>query len=98
MGLRTLAFCGMLGSLVTVAACQRSNRAASAAGGAAPPGSSSSMAPPAVRYDQHVFAGGAPPPAGELHDPFEPGDSSMAMAGKKLFAAMNCDGCHGGGG
>ncbi|HYT72589.1 MAG TPA: c-type cytochrome [Gemmatimonadales bacterium] len=52
--------------------------------------------PPSVRYGEHVFAGGSPPPAGSLQNPFE-GDRQSAAAGEKLFAAFNCDGCHGGG-
>lgn len=53
-------------------------------------------APPAVRYDQHVPAGGELPPAGTLHNPFK--DSKQAAdEGGKLFSAFNCDGCHAGG-
>ena len=52
--------------------------------------------PPAVRYDQHVFAGGSAPPAGELTNPFK-GDAKSAADGEKLFTLFNCDGCHGGG-
>ena len=51
-------------------------------------------APPAVRYDQHVLVGGSPPPADSLRNPLGP---AAAEAGAKLFGAMNCDGCHGGG-
>jgi cytochrome c oxidase cbb3-type subunit III len=53
-------------------------------------------APPAVRYERHVFAGGSPPPAGSLDNPFK-GDSQAVAQGAKLFGAFNCDGCHGGG-
>jgi mono/diheme cytochrome c family protein len=53
-------------------------------------------APPAVRYEQHIFAGGSPPPAGSLDNPFR-GDSQSVAQGAKLFGAFNCDGCHGGG-
>ena len=49
--------------------------------------------PPSVRYDQHVFAGGNPPPAGTLVNPFK-GDQRSAADGEKLFSAFNCDGCH----
>jgi len=56
----------------------------------------SSEAPPAVRYDQHVFAGGKAPPAGEMKNPYD-GDAKSAAEGAKLFVSMNCDGCHGGG-
>jgi cytochrome c oxidase cbb3-type subunit 3 len=53
--------------------------------------------PPAVRYDQHIFAGGAVPPAESLSNPYK-GDRTSAAQGEKLFGTMNCDGCHGGGG
>ncbi len=52
--------------------------------------------PPSVRYGEHVAAGGNPPPAGSLQNPFE-GDRRSAADGEKLFTAFNCDGCHGGG-
>src|SRR2546428_8378112 len=52
--------------------------------------------PPAIRYEQHVFAGGNPPPAGTLQNPFT-GDMKSVADGEKLFAVFNCDGCHGGG-
>jgi cytochrome c oxidase cbb3-type subunit 3 len=51
-------------------------------------------APPAVRYEQHVAAGGNPPPADSLANPLGP---DAAAAGARLFTGMNCDGCHGGG-
>lgn len=54
------------------------------------------MAPPAVRYDQHVEAGGNPPPATTLENPLK-NDKQAADEGGKLFAAFNCDGCHAGG-
>ena len=53
-------------------------------------------APPAVRYDQHVEAGGNPPPAATLENPLK-NDKQAAEDGGKLFAAFNCDGCHAGG-
>lgn len=49
-----------------------------------------------VRYDQHVSAGGLPPPGQPLVNPLA-GDAASAARGAQLFAAMNCDGCHGGG-
>jgi len=52
--------------------------------------------PPAVRYEQHIFAGGNPPPAGTLQNPFK-GDKQSAADGEQLFGLFNCDGCHGGG-
>jgi len=53
--------------------------------------------PLAVRYDQHIFAGGTAPPADSVSNPFG-GESKSAAEGEKLFSSMNCDGCHGGGG
>ena len=52
--------------------------------------------PPAIRYDAHVSAGGAVPPAGSMTNPFR-GDQPSAKEGEGIFVAMNCDGCHGGG-
>jgi len=52
--------------------------------------------PPSVRYDAHVNAGGLAPLAGQLRNPFAQ-DRKSATDGGQLFAAMNCDGCHGGG-
>jgi cytochrome c oxidase cbb3-type subunit 3 len=53
-------------------------------------------APPAVRSEEHVQAGGSPPPAGSLQNPLK-GDKQAAEDGGKLFSAFNCDGCHAGG-
>jgi cytochrome c oxidase cbb3-type subunit 3 len=53
-------------------------------------------APPSVRYDQHISAGGIAPPTGQLSNPFS-GDAKSAAEGEQLFKSMNCDGCHGGG-
>jgi len=52
-------------------------------------------APPAVRSDEHVDAGGAAPPAGTLKNPLA-GNKEAAEEGGKLFSAFNCDGCHAG--
>lgn len=53
-------------------------------------------APPSVAYDSHVSAGGLAPTAEIMHNPFTD-DTGAAATGEKLFTAMNCDGCHGGG-
>jgi cytochrome c oxidase cbb3-type subunit 3 len=53
--------------------------------------------PAAVRYDQYGSAGNLAPPAEELVNPFN-GDPTAAEQGEVIFGAMNCDGCHGGGG
>ena len=52
--------------------------------------------PASIRYPDHVAAGGNQPPAGDLKNPL-PIDSTSAADGSKVFSAMNCDGCHGGG-
>lgn len=54
-------------------------------------------APVAVRYDQWGAAGSLAPPAEDLVNPFGE-DPDVAQQGEVLFGAMNCDGCHGGGG
>jgi mono/diheme cytochrome c family protein len=51
--------------------------------------------PPAVRYEDHIFADGVPPPGGQLSNP-QPATSQNAKDGEALFNSMNCDGCHGG--
>jgi cytochrome c oxidase cbb3-type subunit 3 len=52
----------------------------------------------AVRYDQHIFAGGMAPPADTtMSNPFT-GNAAIAAEGGRLFNTMNCDGCHGGAG
>lgn len=53
-------------------------------------------APPSVRYEAHVSAGGLPPSGAILRNPHK-GDKKKAEAGAQLFSSMNCDGCHGGG-
>ena len=70
-----------VGAAVLLAACERSN-----AGGV--PGS--------IRYPDHVAAGGNEPPAVEVKNPIA-SDSTIVADGGKIFSAMNCDGCHGGG-
>ena len=52
--------------------------------------------PPAVRYDQHVWAGGHAPPADSLPSPLA-GDTAAAASGARLFTGFSCDACHGGG-
>lgn len=54
-------------------------------------------APPAVRHEEHVFAGGAAPAAVPWRNPYK-GEKRAAKQGGQIFTAMNCDGCHGGGG
>jgi cytochrome c oxidase cbb3-type subunit 3 len=73
--------------LLFVVACRPT--ATQGAAGQQPP-------PLAVRHDEHVFAGGAVPPATVVRNPYR-GDSASARHGEQLFSAMNCDGCHGSG-
>jgi cytochrome c oxidase cbb3-type subunit III len=65
----------------------------------APPATrpSAAAALPAVRYEAHLAAGGLPPGGGTMRNPHQ-GDAAVAKSGALLFAAMNCEGCHGGGG
>jgi cytochrome c oxidase cbb3-type subunit 3 len=72
---------------VTLGACARQETPAAAAG---PP-----PAPPAVRYEDHIAAGGNLPPGATLQNPHA-GDAAVAKSGALLFVTMNCDGCHGG--
>lgn len=53
--------------------------------------------PPAVRYEQHVAAGGMLPGADSLLNPLA-GDSAAVVDGGKLFDGFNCSGCHPGAG
>ena len=68
--------------LVVVAACRKA---------------ASPAVPPTVHSEAIVLAGGVAPPAGSLKNPFV-NDSGSVAEGGKVFSAMNCDGCHGGGG
>lgn len=61
---------------------------------AAPGGSQAAAPPPAIRPEAQLAAGGLPPPGATLRNPHQ-GDAAVAKAGALLFAAMNCDGCHG---
>jgi cytochrome c oxidase cbb3-type subunit 3 len=78
--------------LPLVTACGSAKSADQPAAGA----SAGTAAPPAIRYQGHIAAGGIAPPSGELVNPFA-GDAKSAVEGGKLFTSMNCDGCHGGG-
>jgi cytochrome c oxidase cbb3-type subunit III len=75
-------------AIVLLASCAREPSSTPAA---------SAAAPPAIRYDSHVDAGGELPLGATLQDP-KAGDPATINAGQTLFSAMNCDGCHGAGG
>jgi mono/diheme cytochrome c family protein len=57
---------------------------------------SAATPPPGIRYEANVSAGGLDPPAMPIVKP-DGLTSDSAKTGEGLFAAMNCDGCHGGG-
>jgi cytochrome c oxidase cbb3-type subunit 3 len=82
----------LLMALLALPACTPKSAAPSAN---ASPGAAAGM--PAIAYEAHVSAGGVPPPGPGLKNPHE-GDAAVAKSGALLFTAMNCDGCHGGGG
>ncbi|MBC7897573.1 MAG: c-type cytochrome [Cytophagaceae bacterium] len=48
----------------------------------------------AISYDQHIAAGERTPTGDTLANPSSGSAEAKAM-GEKLFAAMNCEGCHG---
>lgn len=73
-------------ALIAIASCDRRETTAK----------QDQAVPAAIRYEAHVSAGGVPPPAGTLKNPFK-GDKQRGEAGAGLFSSMNCDGCHGGG-
>ena len=62
-----------------------------------PRSSAAPTPPPGIRYESNMAAGGVAPPATELKNPQQNGTANVT-AGETLFATMNCDGCHGGGG
>ncbi len=52
--------------------------------------------PAAIRYQANISAGGVNPASVALENPHKD-DLQSAQTGERLFSAMNCDGCHGGG-
>jgi cytochrome c oxidase cbb3-type subunit 3 len=81
---------GVVLAVVLLTSCEGSAPRGGVAGGR------DASAPPSVRYAQHLAAGGALPPGDSLVNPFAK-EPRSAAEGEKLFSAMNCDGCHGGG-
>lgn len=90
---KSMAIIAVLIATQLVVSCGRDRNAATASVGAA----NQKEAPPAVRYEDHIFADGVPPPGGELSNP-QPNTPQTAKDGAALFTSMNCDGCHGGDG
>lgn len=74
----------LLATACALLACTRQNA----------PSSAGTAVPAAVRYEAHLAAGGALPPGATPTNPHT-GDAAVAKQGELLFAAMNCDGCHG---
>jgi cytochrome c oxidase cbb3-type subunit III len=62
-----------------------------------PAAQSQDSGPLAIRYEAHLSAGGQLPEGAAPTNPMA-ADSTKTHAGEQLFTAMNCDGCHGGGG
>src|SRR5690349_20916119 len=76
------------------ASCDRARNAATAPAGAS---NNQGTVLPAIRYEDHVWAGGIAPPGGRLANSHGD-DAESAKNGERLFSSMNCDGCHGGAG
>ncbi len=55
-----------------------------------------SSAASSARVDDRVFAGGVAPGGESLENPFNE-DAQSVAEGERLFGAMNCADCHGGG-
>ncbi|HEV8357314.1 MAG TPA: c-type cytochrome [Gemmatimonadales bacterium] len=81
-------------ALAAASACDGAGTGGDEGGG--PTRGAAAATPPAVRYDQHVPAGGIAPPGINPVNPFT-GQKPSAAEGERLFGSMNCDGCHGGG-
>ena len=87
--LMPLALLATLSAALVTVSCNRGRKAE-----ALSPANEQSGALPSIRYEDHLWAGGIAPPAGELHNPYTV-DAESAKAGERLFTSMNCDGCHG---
>lgn len=48
---------------------------------------------PLAPHPGHVSAGGKPPPASVMQNPFK-GDTMSVKTGQQLFTSMNCEWCH----
>lgn len=85
---KSMGISGVLIATLLTVSCGRERNAATTSNTA-----SSNEAPPAIRYEDHIWAAGLPPPAGDLSR-LEPSTPQSAKDGKALFSSMNCDGCH----
>ncbi len=88
--LMPLALLATLSAALMTVSCDRGRNA-----GALSPANEQSSSLPSIRYEDHLWAGGIAPPAGELGNNPHTVDAESAKAGKRLFTSMNCDGCHG---
>lgn len=93
MDLRTVNSRACFGAVMACAVTACGSTAPSAPG----PAQAGASAPPGIAYEAHIAAGGKAPAGGVLNAPQGHGPE-LAKAGETLFAAMNCDGCHGGAG
>ncbi len=82
----TLAAALPIAALVATTSCDRREKNAKQA----------QEAPPVIRYEAHVSAGGVSLAGGTLTNPLK-GNKQSAETGAGLFSSMNCDACHGGG-
>jgi cytochrome c oxidase cbb3-type subunit 3 len=85
---KSMAIIGVLIATLLTVSCGRERSAAATANTA-----SAKEAPPAIRYEDHIWAAGLPPPAGDLSRS-EPSSPQSAKDGEALFTSMNCDSCH----
>jgi cytochrome c oxidase cbb3-type subunit III len=90
---KSVAMIAVLIAAVLTSGCVRHGSAGARSGTAA----SEQEAPAAIRYQDHIWAGGVPPPGGVLSTP-QGNSAQSAKGGEALFNSMNCDGCHGSGG
>ena len=96
MDLRTVRKCVARAPVALLALVACSSREPEPAGDGVAREIASTPAPLAVRYGQHIIAGGAVPSGDSLRNPYT-GEQKSGSEGEKLFSSMNCDGCHGGG-
>jgi len=85
---KSMALIGVLIATQLTVACSREPNTSTTAATA-----DQSEAPPAVRYEDHIWAAGMPPPAGVLSPPAASSPPNP-KDGQALFNSMNCDGCH----
>ncbi len=85
---KSIVIIGVLVATALTVSCSRGRSSAMTADS-----SSQKQAPSAIRYEDHIWAAGLAPPAGDLSRP-KPASPQSPKDGAALFSAMNCDGCH----